>query len=63
MNIDVALLKKICETAGAPGFEKQIRNLIIEVIKPYVDEYHVDNLGNLDNNGEITLVIFNITQI
>lgn len=47
MNIDVALLKKICETAGAPGFEKQIRNLIIEVIKPYVDEYHVDNLGNL----------------
>lgn len=47
MDIHAELLKKICETAGAPGFEKQIRNLIIETIKPYVDEYHIDNLGNL----------------
>ncbi|MCL4161851.1 UNVERIFIED_CONTAM: hypothetical protein GTU68_065200 [Idotea baltica] len=45
MNID--LLKNICETAGAPGFEKQIRDLIISQIKPYVDEYRIDNLGNL----------------
>jgi endoglucanase len=45
--MDSELLKKICETAGAPGFEKPIRDLIIEVIKPHVDAYHIDNLGNL----------------
>lgn len=47
MNIDVELLKTICETAGAPGFEKKIRDLIIGIIKPHVDEYHIDNLGNV----------------
>jgi putative aminopeptidase FrvX len=47
MNIDVELHKKICETAGAPGFEKPIRNLIIEMIKSHVDDYHIDNLGNV----------------
>ena len=47
MNIDVESLKKICETAGAPGFEKPIRNLIIELIKSHVDHYHIDNLGNV----------------
>ncbi len=39
MNIDVELLKTICEAAGAPGFEKKIRDLIIGIIKPHVDEY------------------------
>lgn len=47
MNIDVELLKTICETAGAPGFEKKIRDLIIGIIKPHVDTYHIDNLGNV----------------
>lgn len=47
MNIDVELLKKICETAGAPGFERPIRNLIIELITPHVDHFHIDNLGNV----------------
>jgi len=47
MNLNISLLKKICETAGAPGHEKQIRDLIVKTIKPYVDEYHIDNLGNI----------------
>jgi putative aminopeptidase FrvX len=47
MNINVELLKTICETAGAPGFEKQIRDLIIGFIQPHVDSYHIDNLGNV----------------
>ena len=46
-DINVKLLKKICETAGAPGFEKAIRDLVIDTIKTHVDEYHVDNLGNI----------------
>lgn len=47
MKLNIKLLKNICETAGAPGHEKQIRDLIIKTIKPYVDEYRVDNLGNI----------------
>jgi len=47
MKIDLPLLKKICETPGAPGFEKQIRELILHEIKPYVDEIEIDNMGNV----------------
>ena len=47
MNINTKLLKKICETPGAPGHEKQIRDLITTSIKPHVDEYDIDNLGNV----------------
>lgn len=46
-NINIELLKRICETPGAPGFEKEIRNLVINEVKPYVDELEVDNLGNV----------------
>jgi len=45
MNID--LLKKIVETPGAPGHEKPIRDLVIDLIKDSVDEYRVDRMGNL----------------
>lgn len=47
MNINVSLLKKICEIAGAPGFESRIRNLVIEEVKPLVDKLEVDNLGSV----------------
>lgn len=45
--INVNLLKEICETPGAPGFEQHIRHLVINQIKDYVDEYHVDAVGNV----------------
>ncbi len=45
--IDVALLKKICETAGAPGFEQRIRKLVLEQIKDLVDDISVDAMGNV----------------
>lgn len=47
MNIDVPLLKEICEIAGAPGFEKRVRDLVIRLVTPLVDEVSVDNLGNV----------------
>ncbi len=47
MNVDVPLLKQICEIAGAPGFEKRIRDMVIELVSPLVDEVKVDNLGNV----------------
>ena len=46
-NLDIPLLKKICEIAGAPGFEQRVRTLVIDEIKNHVDEYSIDNLGNL----------------
>jgi len=44
-NID--LLKRICETPGAPGYESKIRALVMEEIAPYADELKVDNMGNV----------------
>jgi len=45
--IDVALLKKICETPGAPGFEQRIRSLVLEEIKTLADEISIDPMGNV----------------
>ncbi len=45
--IDINLLSKICEIPGAPGFEKDIRNYIMELVAPLVDEMSIDNIGNL----------------
>lgn len=47
MKLDIQLLKEICETPGAPGFETPIRNRVIEEIKSHVDSYEIDNMGNL----------------
>jgi len=46
-KINVPLLASICETAGAPGFEQRVRTLVIEQLKDVVDEYSIDNMGNL----------------
>ena len=45
--IDVSLLKKICETPGAPGFEHRIRKFIRQEVEPLADELRTDNMGNL----------------
>ena len=47
MNLNIDLLKEVCEVPGAPGFETPIRNRIIQEIKGHVDSYDIDNMGNL----------------
>ncbi|MBX9850593.1 MAG: M42 family metallopeptidase [Cytophagaceae bacterium] len=47
MELNIQLLSKICETPGAPGFEQKIRELVINTVKPYVDDIKVDNMGNV----------------
>lgn len=47
MSINIELLKKTCEVAGAPGFENRVRDLVISEIKDLVDEFSVDNMGNI----------------
>jgi len=46
-KIDFELLKKISETPGAPGFEKEIRKLIMNEVKTYTDRLETDNMGNV----------------
>ena len=45
--INVELLKKICVTPGAPGFEQRIRELVIAEVSPLVDEVRTDAMGNV----------------
>lgn len=47
MTLNIDLLFRICETPGAPGYEKRIRDLIIKEVEPLVDDVNVDNLGNV----------------
>ena len=47
MSINIALLKKICETPGVPGHEQKVRELITKELKGVVDNISVDNMGNL----------------
>lgn len=47
MGINTSLLKQICEIAGAPGFEKRVREFIIGEVTPWVDKVSVDNIGNV----------------
>jgi endoglucanase len=46
-SVNVALLKKLSETPGVAGREEQVRALVIEQLKPLVDEVTVDALGNV----------------
>lgn len=46
-KVDIKLLNTICKTPGAPGFEKPIRDFIIDQVKELADEISVDNMGNV----------------
>ena len=45
--INIKLLKNVCETPGAPGFENKVRNLVLKEIKNCVDNIDIDNMGNI----------------
>ena len=47
MNVDIPLLSKLCETPGAPGFEDQIRKLVVNTIESHVDDIQIDAMGNV----------------
>ena len=44
---NIKLLKEICETAGAPGFENRVRSLVLKQIKNHVEHIEIDNMGNI----------------
>lgn len=47
MSVNVALLKEICEVAGAPGYEQRVREIVLREIEGLVDEVSIDNMGNV----------------
>ena len=46
MTLDLDLLKILSETPGVPSREDAIREIVIEALRPLVDEVHVDAIGN-----------------
>lgn len=46
-GIDVKLLAEICETPGAPGFERRVRKVVLREIEAISDNVTIDNLGNV----------------
>ncbi len=42
-----SLLKRLCEAWGPPGREDSVREIVIDELRNYVDEIHVDSLGNV----------------
>ena len=47
MALNVPLLAEICEVAGAPGYEKRIRDIVLREVTPLADSVEVDNMGNV----------------
>ncbi len=43
----IDLLRTLSDAFGVAGFEDEVRETIQRIIEPYVDEIHVDALGNL----------------
>jgi endoglucanase len=47
MAVNVALLKRLTETPGISGREERVRAVVIEQLRPLVDELRVDAMGNV----------------
>ena len=41
------LLERLSEALGVSGAEGEVRDILMEAVRPHVDELRVDNLGNL----------------
>lgn len=46
-SVDIELLRKICNTPGAPGYEKRIRDFIIGQLDGLADSIEIDPIGNI----------------
>lgn len=46
-NTQIKLLEKLCNAIGVSGDEGEVRKIVLDEIKPYVDEVKVDALGSV----------------
>ncbi len=67
MPLDLALLKKLSEVAGIPGWEDRVREVVQQALKGLVDEVRTDALGNLiahkSGNGPRVMVAAHMDEI
>ncbi|MFC4992979.1 M42 family metallopeptidase [Rubritalea tangerina] len=47
MAIDVDLLARVCKAPGAPGYEIEIRELVLKELEGLVDDVRIDSMGNV----------------
>lgn len=47
MSINLPLLIELCETAGAPGREERIREIVMRELRPLCSDVSVDAIGNV----------------
>jgi len=45
--MDFDLLKKLCQAHGVPGREDRLREIVMDALRPMMDEVKVDVLGNV----------------
>ncbi|AKI96508.1 M42 family metallopeptidase [Kosmotoga pacifica] len=62
------LLKELSNSFGPVGYEDETRELILERIKPHVDEVSIDNMGNLialkkGNTGKKVAIFTHMDEI
>lgn len=63
------LLKKLTEASGVSGNEKEVRDIILEEIKDFVDEVKVDRLGNIiaykkgKNNSKKLMIVAHMDEV
>jgi putative aminopeptidase FrvX len=61
------LLEKLCNATGPSGFEGEVREIIKEEIKSYVDEIKVDVMGNIiahkKGNGKKVLIDAHMDEV
>ena len=46
-ELNIELLRRLCETPGIPGREDQIRSVVVEGLQSVADKVTVDPLGNV----------------
>jgi tetrahedral aminopeptidase len=66
LNLD--LLKRLCEAPGIPGREDKLRAIVIDELKPVVDELTVDVMGNVvgrkrGNGGPRVMIAAHMDEI
>jgi putative aminopeptidase FrvX len=67
-TINIDLLKRLCEAPGIPGREDTIRPIVVEALRPLVDEISVDILGNVigvkrGNGGPKVMIAAHMDEI
>lgn len=46
-ELNVELLRRLCETPGVPGREERVRELILDEVQDLFDDYEIDPMGSL----------------